>query len=119
MANTVHFRRPLCAAVDSIGFEHQLDVFVRDRELSASSALALSKITTANVGIHDGMLMAEFSLNDDMFGSPDEIIVSSLIAAGASQSGVGESTSLKLTAIVVERNWPLPVDEMDALRSET
>jgi hypothetical protein len=108
MANTIHFRRALCPAVGPIGFEHQLDVYLRESERSASSTLTLGKIATANVGIIDGMLMADFHLNDDMFSQPEEIVVVSVVANGAPQASMGESTALQLSAMIVERRWPVP-----------
>jgi hypothetical protein len=108
MANTIHFRRELCPAVGEIGFESQLDVYLRDTDHSASSTLELAKITTANVGVVDGMLVADFHLNDSLFSQPEEIIVSSLIAGGFPESGSGQSTALQLNAMIIMRRWPVP-----------
>lgn len=110
MANTIHFRRPLCPAVGPIGFEHQIDVYLRDGDRTASSTLTLGKVATANVAVVDGMLLADFHLNDDVVGQPEEISVSSLIAHGTSEAGMGESTALRISGMVIERRWPATPD---------
>jgi hypothetical protein len=106
MANTVFFRRELCPAVGPIGFESQLDVYLRDTRESASSSLTLDKIATANVAVVEGMLVADFHLADTLFGEPGEISVDSLIARGVPDEGLGQSASLRLGAMVLVRRWP-------------
>ena len=110
MANTLHFRRELCAAVEPIGFEPQFDVYIQHDEQSSSSALTLEKITTANVAIVDGVLVADFHLNDDAFAQPEEIVVTALIANGPTVGDMSPSTAVKLRAMVLGRRWPLPAN---------
>lgn len=106
MANTVHFRRPLCPAAGPIGFESQIHVYLEDTTHTASSTLTLVMITTANVAVVEGILMADFHLNDDMFGEPDEVVVNSLIADGSDETAIAESTALQITGMVIARRWP-------------
>lgn len=106
MANTVHFRRSLCSASDSIGFESQIHVYLEDTSHTASSTLSLAMIATANVGIVDGLLVADFHLNDDAFGQADEIVVNSLISDGPSDTVPNGSAAIQLTGMVIARRWP-------------
>jgi hypothetical protein len=106
MANTIQFRRELCPASASIGFESQIDVYLRDESRSASSELRLAKITTANVALVDGLLVADFHLNDDVFGQPEEIVLDSMITVGRPDAAPGETAALQLHGMVLTRRWP-------------
>lgn len=107
MPNTVYFRRPLCRAVDSIGFESQVNLYLR-RDLNGGE-IGMEKIATANVGVVDGMLMADFYLDDTLFAQPEEVVVSSLFAAGPPEAGLTPATAIHITGLIIARRWPTDV----------
>ena len=107
MANTVHFRRALCRAADAIGFESQVNLYLMPGGAGIGTDLELRKLTTANVALVDGMLAADFHLNDDLFAEPDEIVVTSLLSTGPAEAGMTfGGTAIQINGIVISRRWP-------------
>lgn len=102
MSTAVNFKRIICPAMDSVGFQSQVDVYFRDESRPDESLLELRRLTTANVGLVEGKLMADFHLGEDFFTEPEEIVVESLIAHGWPEA-MTTHDAIRVTGIVITR----------------
>jgi len=102
MATAVNFKRIICPAVESVGFQSQVDVYFRDENRTDESRLDLRKVTTANIGLVEGKLLADFHLGEDFFTVPEEVVVESVIAEGWPEA-MTTHDAIRVTGIIITR----------------
>jgi hypothetical protein len=95
MSEPLFIRRTLCHANAVIGFEPQVVVY--SQRQNTDDTMTLSTVATANLGIIQDMVVAEFYLDDTSELLRDRVAVVSVMA-DAEQSG---SVVLRITGIVI------------------
>jgi hypothetical protein len=102
MAASASFRKIICPAIEAIAFNPQIGVYFGPRAGDDQPQITLEKVTTANIGVVDGALVADFHLPQESFIVPEEIAITSVISDAGTMDATGH-TALRITGIVIER----------------
>lgn len=102
MATSVNFSRILCPAAPSIGFHSQIDVYFREPEMTDDSRLDVRRVSSANIGLVEEKLVADFHLTGNFFVDEEEIVVESIIAGGW-PTAMTTNDAIRITGIIITR----------------
>jgi hypothetical protein len=99
MAEQQYLRRTLCPAEQGVAFESQLPIYIETHEGGGKEELTLRRVGSANIGVVEGMLVADFTLPEALGATGQDVAIVSLIAAGE-RKGAGPA-AVRITGITI------------------